>query len=169
MKVYIYRRDEKITSAEYAADALSRFAGREKESFAFERGEHGKPYVTGEEIYFSLSHSGEMLICAVAENEVGADIEKMRHVKMHEKNAERCFSGENPKRERVFFDLWVRKEAFLKYTGEGFSGGIDKNAGDDVFMLSFEEPEGYMTAVCAGEEEDVEVVRVDCITADQVF
>ncbi|MCD8048728.1 MAG: 4'-phosphopantetheinyl transferase superfamily protein [Clostridia bacterium] len=165
MKVYIYKRDEKITSAEYAADALARFSRRERESFVFERGEHGKPYVKGESIYFSLSHSGDVLICAVGRSEVGADVEKMREIKRSERIAARCFAGEKISDERDFFKHWTRKEAFLKYTGEGFSGGIGKNAGEDVFLLSFEEPEGYMLTVCAGEEEKIEVVRVGSVSS----
>ncbi len=37
---------------------------------------YGKPYLPGNPLYFSLSHSGDYVICAVSEEEIGADIEK---------------------------------------------------------------------------------------------
>ena len=44
----------------------------------YHRNEHGKPYLTDKpEIYVNWSHSGDYVICAVADREVGIDLQKM--------------------------------------------------------------------------------------------
>ena len=44
----------------------------------YHRNEHGKPYLTETpEIYVNWSHSGDYVICAVADREVGIDLQKM--------------------------------------------------------------------------------------------
>ena len=40
-------------------------------------GKNGKPYLKDKSIYFNLSHSGDYVVLAVADYEVGVDIEKI--------------------------------------------------------------------------------------------
>lgn len=89
-------------------------------------GEHGKPELEG--FYFNLSHSGDMVLCAVSEKPVGCDIEKIEVPAL--KIAKRFFTenenqylenvGEDRKAEE-FFRLWTMKEAYVKMTGEGLT------------------------------------------------
>lgn len=155
MKVFVYKRG-KDSSEEYARDALSRFTGRKKEEFVFEYARYGKPYTNG--AFFSLSHSGGYLICAVAENEVGADIERVRIVRYADKIAKRCFFPKNVQGES-FIEEWVKKEARLKYRGTGFANGAAEEE-ENLFVRVFSFPEGCKTAVCAKEEENVEFVKL---------
>ena len=93
-------------------------------------GEHGKPYFKGSHLSFSLSHSGDLVLCAISDVEVGADVQRVTDVRW-EKLASRYFAsgeqmylsklkedGEEKARDE-FFRLWCRKEAFGKMTGEG--------------------------------------------------
>ena len=42
----------------------------------FETGKYGKAYISNHEnIYFNLSHSGKIVLCAISDMEVGADVE----------------------------------------------------------------------------------------------
>lgn len=160
MKVYVYKHDKLISSEKYARDALSRYAPRKSGDLAFIRGKYGKPYLKGEDgLFFSLSHSGEFLICAVARQEIGADVEKVRKVKNSAKIAERCFPGEKIDTEKDFFEAWVKKEAYLKYKGTGFAEGIGENA-ENVCIKSFCAEDGYAFAVCTKTEEVVEIVKL---------
>ena len=87
-------------------------------------GRYGKPETEG--IHFNLSHSKNMVVCAVSESMIGCDIEKIS--KLPEKVADRFF-GENEikhlkqiseeKRSEEFFRLWTMKESYIKMTGEG--------------------------------------------------
>ena len=96
------------------------------ESKALRYGDKGKPCVEG--ICFSLSHSGDMVICAVGDKSVGCDIE--RSAQAREKVAERFFAPEEIEYlsrfsgdmlNREFFRLWTMKESYIKMTGEGLN------------------------------------------------
>ncbi len=91
------------------------------------RDEYGKPRVVGlENVYVSVTHSENLLLVAVSENEVGIDAEKAaRRVKNPAALAKRYFCadeieflGDNPSQED-FCDMWVKKEAVSKLIGKG--------------------------------------------------
>ena len=85
----------------------------------------GKPRCDG--IFFSLSHAGELALCAVSDAPVGCDIERVKDAPLE--IAPRAFApGEraylNAARDdgevqRRFFALWTLKESYMKMTGEG--------------------------------------------------
>lgn len=100
----------------------------------FGEGIHGKPYLKAyPELHFSLSHSGSIAVCALAGQEVGADIQQFGQIRKG--LAERFFSSEDLllireweeygiRREEIFFRIWTIKEAYMKLTGEGMSQGL---------------------------------------------
>ena len=100
----------------------------------------GKPVLahpaTG--VQFNLSHSREMILCAVTHTRaVGIDGEFFRTIREQEKFAARFFSENernwlasvpDDEKPRVFFEIWTRKEAYLKACGDGVTRhlrGID--------------------------------------------
>lgn len=98
-------------------------------SLSYIYGENGKPYLKEYgNIFFSLSHSGNYVLCAFSEREIGADIQEHRSVK--EGLADRFFSkADKQLMERLgtdagFYDIWSVKEAFMKLTGEGMQQGL---------------------------------------------
>ena len=114
---------------------LSRYLEQEPEEIRFVTGGRGKPHVVtpagAPAICFSLSHSGEVALCAVAEGRaVGVDIQRIRPVSVWREIAARYFSaGENQalrslagdEAREAFFLGWTRKEAYSKALGEGIS------------------------------------------------
>ncbi len=95
----------------------------------------GKPYLEGIPLFFSLSHSGEYVLCAVSEKDIGADIQKMQPVD-YGKLAGRFYAREecslleqcatNEEGQVLFYRLWARKESLGKLTGQGVAGVLDK-------------------------------------------
>ena len=88
-------------------------------------GKNGKPYLKNKSTFFNISHSGDYAVLAVADSEIGVDIEKVTHYS--EAVAMRCFTQEErdwlktqPGNE-AFFRLWTAKESVMKATGFGFS------------------------------------------------
>ena len=85
--------------------------------------------------YFNLSHSGDYVLCAVSSAEIGTDIQQ--HCgKNVERLARRFFTEreaaaleqageEREKRERLFYRLWARKEAYGKLTGKGIAAALE--------------------------------------------
>ncbi len=97
----------------------------------------GQPYLTGCELYVSLSHSGDMVACAVSDQPVGIDIEQIRPVKPNlirrvcvAEEANYVLAGsilpegqpcDNPAVLRRFFEIWTGKEAYFKKCGTGIT------------------------------------------------
>lgn len=111
---------------------LARFHGLHKGDFSLLRNEHGKPYLVGVAgIYYNISHSGDYIVCALSDSEVGVDIERRTVSRMavarrffHPEEIvclERC-TGE--KQRELFFNYWSVKESYLKYTGSGLSRSL---------------------------------------------
>ncbi len=44
------------------------------------KNKYGKPYISNYPIYFNISHSHNMVICVISENEIGIDLEKIRNI-----------------------------------------------------------------------------------------
>ena len=110
---------------------LSDFMGVAADVLEIAEGPDGKPEVRGGPS-FSLSHSGELALCAVCPGRaVGVDLEALRSVAGAEEIARRWFTenellafesarGADP--QAAFLRIWTRKEAYLKALGVGLSG-----------------------------------------------
>ena len=126
------------------------------------KGSHGKPFLTMQpKIHYNISHSGYYVMCFLAEDEVGIDVQEHKKV-----NYERMLKRMVPKEmipqilERddpmqAFYDQWVLREAYIKWTGEGLSRDlrtIDLNQGFSG-MLQLEP--GYSCAFWCSREKDI--------------
>ena len=128
---YRFEKDKKLSAGAYLL--LRKMLEAEnitKPSFKTEK--YGKPYISNlENIYFSLSHSGKMVLCAVSDREVGADIEfvdseidlNIARLYFYNSEYENIMNAENPPDE--FFRYWVLKESYMKYTGLGMNLKLD--------------------------------------------
>ena len=111
---------------ETARDTLILKEPKGKPYFADMPLKNGKPL---SEIHFSISHSGDWWGCLMADETIGFDLEVCRENVNYEKIAQRFFTEEE--RDWIlsvgleaFFDVWVRKEAFVKYLGSGLGEGL---------------------------------------------
>jgi len=91
----------------------------------------------GKKLHFNISHSGDWILLAVADLEVGADIELVNDAFNYQEVMHDYFSVEEVgyieqklPLER-FFQLWTRKEALIKATGKGLIDNIEKLPGLD--------------------------------------
>ena len=116
------------------AHALSPFGLSEADA-AY--GPQGKPYLPAETgLFFNLSHSGGRVMCVIAENEVGCDVEKIRYRRDTDRIAHRYFAPEEiraleavqerTEKKKLFFRYWTLKESFLKAIGNGLSLPLDR-------------------------------------------
>lgn len=103
-------------------------------SFCLKKDERGKPYLSGhEEIYISISHSGELAACAIGDRPVGVDVEERKSRsgqlrilrKFHDAERQWLENQDPENQPEAFYDLWVRKESFLKATGDGLRLRLD--------------------------------------------
>ena len=153
--------------------------GRTEFPLETKRGEYGKPYIKERDLYYHISHSGNMIVCAVADYEVGIDAEAVHNMTPDMKGMI-CRNGEGenvPEEESVAVEylckLWTVKESYVKWLGTGFSipfGSITAHiTGDRITCTSQERTEGackfqsiriddgYYVTVCMSSEESGEV------------
>ncbi len=147
---------------------------------------NGKPFIEGNPVYFSLSHSGNYSACAISDNEIGIDIELMRDINLNiakkfftQKEYEYIISKPE-KRIEHFFDIWVLKESYMKATGYGLSLGlrnfsfiIDDSGKIDVFLdkgekqifnfLKFLIDDKYKLAICSKSFEKKSKIKLNKI------
>lgn len=107
---------------------LSEVTGLSASELIFAAESGGKPVLTNAAVHFSLSHSGDFVLCAVDDRPIGADIEAVRPVsqKLIDRVCsaeERAFVGGDGRR---FLQIWTAKEAIVKHSGVGLRGDIRK-------------------------------------------
>lgn len=134
---------------------------------------NGKPYVEGNRVFFSLSHTSAYAVIAVSDRPIGIDAEVLREKKYT--SVLKRFSG----RERAqivsfyeFLENWVVKEAYIKLRGYTLAshlkrleyyGGVLYADGQrtDCNILIFSDGE-LIYAVCADSEikENLYIKRI---------
>ncbi len=94
----------------------------------FNKVKNGKPIVSGHKnIYFNISHSKNIVICAVSNSVIGIDIESLDRDVKFKSLTKRFFSEQEIKlvnNSTDFLNIWTLKEAYLKAIGTGISGGL---------------------------------------------
>ena len=132
--------------------------------FTVDCDENGKPFVVGNKVFFNLSHSGNFVMCAFGDENVGCDIQEIKDY--NPKVAKRFFSQnevvvleKSDCQALAFTKMWTLKESVLKFSGEGVTGGLDRYdfseyynresfTLSDVCFNSFEIP-GYVISICS--------------------
>ncbi|GAA4840176.1 4'-phosphopantetheinyl transferase family protein [Kitasatospora terrestris] len=92
-------------------------------------GPHGRPVLRGNGVHFSLSHSGDLVMVALATSPVGVDVEQVPsrqathdvQAMLHPAEAAELMAMLDEDRPAAVARAWVRKEAYLKGLGTGLS------------------------------------------------
>ena len=132
-----------------ARKAISEWCSVTPESITFSIKEHGKPYAKDLAVEFNISHSGDMVVCAVDDNPIGIDIEQIRPIDLTV--AKRICTdeeilylfGHKPTDQDFtyttdteiltrLFELWTAKEAYGKRMSIGISRLV--NTGNDILI-----------------------------------
>ena len=190
-RIMNFRRREDANRTLYsdllARAVLAHRTGRSPVEFRFLTSGNGKPRLAGEaDPFFSLSHSGNWIVCAAGEFVIGVDVEEIRA--FDPATAEEFLSdGEQDEfarlagdsRRNYYFKIWTLKESFAKAVGFGLglpfrdlsvrfgpSGGIFlQRKGkplQDVFFQSGElDDHHWMSACSLGERLPGNVIHWD--------
>lgn len=81
----------------------------------------GKPYLKDDELCFNISHSGSMVMLAVSEDQIGADIQKAVEYKASLYERITSDAEKNQEELKDIKRLWAAKEGYSKLTGKGIS------------------------------------------------
>lgn len=132
----VFKKD-KILSL--CVDYLLRYAlneiGIEYNNIEIDFEKNNKPILKNiEGVYFNLSHSKEIAICAISNNEIGCDVQKK--IGNNLEIANRFFCKEEidlinksktvKQKEDMFYRLWTLKESYMKALGLGLNIGLSQ-------------------------------------------
>lgn len=169
MNNYVFNKDKKMCIGAGIAlnNGLKEYNLKEKD-IEYEFSKYGKPYIkNNKEIYFNISHSSKLAICAISNKEVGCDIEKI--TKYNEKVVKRCFSlkeieyiNNSLNKDEAFTKIRTYKESFLKTIGIGINDKmnefstvpknkdiiIEQNINNKKYKLKEYRKEDYIISVC---------------------
>jgi len=146
--------------------------GLGKKQLEFSSNAYGKPFlVNNTHIHFNISHTDGYVVCAVADQSVGVDIELMKSVDM--KIAKRFFmpdetayimAGDNICR---FYEVWTKKESRMKWEGKGLYKPLTSfsvlalNHYERIYYHEAFKNEKVICHVCSKEQEPPTIRRVD--------
>lgn len=116
--------------------SLGELLGEQPQGIDFSTEEWGKPFLPGYPLHFNLAHSGEYVVLAWSgRGAVGVDVEEAKEDFAWEDVAAQAFSPQErrylaglqeDKRRAGFYEVWTRKEAYVKALGCGL--GIETRA-----------------------------------------
>lgn len=120
----------------------------------FDYSPDGKPFIADHpDIHFSLSHSGNVALCVVSDQPVGADVEVPRKITpsliaytMNADEQAQINASANP--EMQFLHFWTRKEALLKLTAEGIRNDMKEVlSAEDRYQIETTQTDKYIFSV----------------------
>lgn len=104
--------------------ALEDALGQKLPPLTFSYNAYGKPIIPALSCDFSVSHTDGCVAVAVAREAVGIDVERVKNARdelaarfFHPQ--ERQWMARQADRTRAFYEIWTRKEAYLKMCGTG--------------------------------------------------
>jgi 4'-phosphopantetheinyl transferase len=135
---------------------LAEYVGCPPHDLQFERTPEGKPYLTGSDVHFNLSHSGRYAVVGVCTaSAIGVDVEEIRVIADCHDLALKYFApheaawmsdGSDDEQLERFYRLWTIKEALVKATGVGVSALATAAVTDDWVVEPFTGVAGYAAA-----------------------
>ncbi|WP_316833089.1 4'-phosphopantetheinyl transferase family protein [Pedobacter aquatilis] len=133
------------------------FLKKDAAALAFTLEKNNKPKLEG--IEFNISHSGDICLLAFSQNPIGVDVEEINKSFNYQSLLADSFSENeiniirtSATPEVTFYQLWTRKEAILKASGEGISDHLNQltvlenhisDAGRAVMLTTFTPAPGY--------------------------
>jgi 4'-phosphopantetheinyl transferase len=152
---------------------IGKTLGVDSKTIAFNKSKNGKPFLNKTGLHFNLSHSGDYVVMALSDHEVGIDVEVIRPINY--RIAERFFSPQEVSvlnlkagynKLEYFFDLWTLKESYLKLIGTGLTRSLSsftieikdgefmmrekmKRKNANVYFEQYPLEAGYKLSVCS--------------------
>lgn len=142
-KAAAYRLLELAVCREYGLEKLPEIARREA----------GKPWFPEHpHICFNVSHTHGAAVCAIHDQEIGVDVEKLRP-------APRRVAAEME--DEAFFRLWTAQEASIKREGKDWRSLLSRPTPDECCRCVENILPGWIVTVCPTENSPIRAVRIE--------
>jgi 4'-phosphopantetheinyl transferase len=145
------------------------------EELCFGQNAFGKPYLLhSPSFHYNISHTRNALAVGISDEPIGVDTEKVKDADI--RIAKRVFTENECSRvcmiqqnqDKLFYEVWTKKEAYLKWTGQGFH--MDPGLLDVLTMQGLEKKahlftadiNTYIVSVCTRiDPKRIETVNID--------
>lgn len=161
---------------------LSKLSGVPNSMLNFETTSNGKPICKNfDNLFFSFSHTNEFILLAISDNEIGADVELVREISLNVAKRfcvekELTYINENInewKGYHNFFNIWTKKEAYIKYIGTGLSYDLRKinvlSEGEINNFKTWKESYGTKQYVCSIYSKNIGVTEIISVTPTEII
>jgi 4'-phosphopantetheinyl transferase len=138
-------------------------------ALSFGINDYGKPYLCGfPDFHYNLSHTRNAVAVSLSGAPTGVDAEKIKPVDL--KIAQRFFcrteydyiAADDKNQYRRFFEIWTKKEAFVKWRGQGLSihlDSFDVTSAATAGLFTSHEIDGYIVTVCGDEKPELKILK----------
>lgn len=111
---------------------LGKYTGQKPEAIQFVSDANRKTHLLHKSsLQFNVSHAGNWVVWAISQTRVGIDVEEMKVDFAFEEIATHYFSPQEQRlildsnhARQLFYQLWTRKEALVKATGQGLTDSL---------------------------------------------
>lgn len=114
--------------------------------------ENGKPLCDG--CFFNISHSGDCVVCVVADEPVGVDVQQVNTIKkrsnykfLNKKEVDYVNQCDELVSKR-YIEIFTKKEAALKMLGLSIANAASIDTFSDEFCFKIYEKDGFYLTVC---------------------
>lgn len=143
----------------------------------FQQTKEGKPYLYNYPLYYNISHTKGGVLCAVFDDSIGIDIEKVLPAPTN--IMKMCYSQEEinevnnlhgEELDKLFYYIWTRKEAYCKWKGVGITQDLKNiktlhNSEDKLFNTWYQYE--YCISICSMDNEQ-EINKVE-LTQENIY
>lgn len=160
---YQNRNMEHMIGEKILEAGLLKEYGRKLDFEPRSKGEHGKPFFTLlPKVHYNISHSGKYVVCILSEQEIGIDIQMHKEAN-YERMLKKMVPAEriqeilqSPDKITLFFQEWVLREAYVKWTGEGLSRNFCTIPMEEGWHTLLDFEPGYSMAVWAKNKMEID-------------
>jgi len=154
------------------------------EVFELEYTEYNKPFFSNLDLKFNISHSGNIVLCAISESyDLGVDIELIKDIEIEDFKSQMTayeWNGieQDNYPEIAFYEYWTQKEAIIKAHGKGLSIPLKSfevkdnktQIDNDVFYVSkINIEEGYTCNIASQNEIHKKDISIKKLGVNELF
>jgi 4'-phosphopantetheinyl transferase len=158
---------------------LSKYTNQSATSIKFVVSSNKKPFIYQQNLKYNVSHSGDWVLIAISNTEVGVDTEEMDATFNYKEILADNFSKDeinyiaHQDSVNSFYLLWTRKEALTKATAQGLDNNLQYipslNGGHQIESILLSSPKNWLLNSFKPDENSMATVATETIAGETKY